>query len=128
MDIFKIVGIGIIGTVIANLLRWEKSELWVFAVMSTGIIILICVMNALTEVVGTFTALIEKTGVNSNLFAELMKIIGIGYLTEYSASICEDTGCGSIAKKIQLAGKISIFILALPILSSIIDIIAKLVG
>lgn len=43
------------------------------------------------------------------MFSLVLKIIGIGYLTEYSSSLATDAGCASIAQKLQFGGKIVIF-------------------
>ncbi|MEG1613299.1 MAG: SpoIIIAC/SpoIIIAD family protein [Clostridia bacterium] len=127
MEIFKIIGIGILGAVIAGLLKTAKPEFAIFATLATGIIILIMLINSFNQVIGAFYQIVDKSGISDKLFQGILKIIGIGYLTEYSASICEDYGTPSIAKKLQLSGKIVIFLMALPILTSLIDVVSKLV-
>lgn len=127
MEIFKIIGIGIIGSIIVGLLKTTKPEFSIFVVLATGIIILIMLINSFNQVISAFNGIVDKSGISDELFQGILKIIGIGYLTEYSASICEDYGTPSIAKKLQLAGKIVIFLMALPILSSLIEVVSKLV-
>lgn len=127
MDIFKVIGIGIVGAVIAIMLKQTKSEFSVMAVLATGIIILILILNSLTDVIIAFNTIVEKSGISNELFSGLLKIIGIGYVTEYSASICNDMDCGSIGKKIQFAGKVSIFLMALPIVMALIDTVSKII-
>lgn len=126
MEIFKIVGVGVIGAVIAGFLKTAKSEFSVFAVLATGMIILIMLINSMADVVEAFYDIVNKSGIPDKLFEGILKIIGVGYLTEYSAGICEDYGTSGIAKKLQLAGKIVIFLMALPILTNLIDVVGKL--
>lgn len=125
--IFKIIGIGIIGTVIVGLLKGLKSELSVYVSVATCVIILINVLSGLTSVVETFNGIINKTGLDSGLFSGVLKIIGVGYITEYSAELCRDSGGESIASKITLGGKIAIFLLALPILNKLVEIVVALI-
>ncbi len=126
MEIFKVIGVGIIGAIIAGLLKKENSELSILVVMSTGIIILIVILNSLTEVIDAFFEIADKSGLGTGLFSGMLKIIGIGYLTEFSANLCDDYGYLSIGKKIQLGGKITIFLMALPIIGSLVEIIGNL--
>lgn len=126
MEIFRIVGVGIIGAIIAGFLKTAKSEFSVFAVMATGIIILIMLINGMSEVVGAFYNIVQKSGIPDGLFSGILKIVGVGYLTEYSAGICDDYGTPSIGKKLQLAGKIVIFLMALPILTGLLDVVGRL--
>ena len=69
----------------------------------------------------------DKTGVDNALFALLIKIIGVGYLTEYSVSLCNDFDCASIGKKLAFAGKIVIFLMALPVVKTLIDLVIGMI-
>ena len=60
------------------------------------------------------------------MFGLVIKIIGVGYLVEFGASICSDSGNSSIAEKIILGGKIIIFTMAIPIITSLFEIIMSL--
>ncbi len=127
MEIIKVIGVGIIGVVIAGLLKKDKPEFHLFIIMATGLIILFIILSSLSEVVNSFSMLVDKSGVNDALFSGVLKIIGIGYLTEYASSICTDYGSTSVANKLQLAGKITIFLMALPIINALIDVIVGIV-
>lgn len=126
MEIIKVIGVGIIGVVIAGLLKNDKPEFHLFVITATGLIILFIILSSLQEVIASFSLIVDKSGVNEALFSGVLKIIGIGYLTEYSASICTDYGATSVANKMQLAGKVTIFLMSLPIINALVDIIAGL--
>lgn len=126
MDIFKVIGIGILGAIVAMMLRSSKSEYAVMAVIATGIIILIIAVSALSDVIVAFEEIADKTNLSAPLFAVLLKIIGIGYLTEYATSLCNDMDCSSIGKKISFAGKVTIFLMAMPIVTSLISTVTSL--
>lgn len=126
MEIVKVIGVGIIGVVLAGLLKNDKPEFHLFVITATGLIILFIILSSLADVIASFSLLVDKSGVNEALFSGVLKIIGIGYLTEYSASICIDYGASSVANKMQLAGKVTIFLMSLPIINALVDIIAGL--
>lgn len=128
MDIIKVIGIGLVGAIAALLLRHARSEYAPLAVIAAGIVILIITLSALSDVIVAFEEIVDKTGLNRALFSSLLKIIGIGYLTEYSVSLCNDLDCASIGKKISLAGKITIFLTAMPIVTSLIKAISALIS
>ena len=59
----------------------------------------------------------------SNVYVEtLLKIIGIAYIAEFGAQITKDAGQGAIASKIELAGKILILVMAIPILTVVLKL------
>ena len=126
MEIIKIAGIVIIGVVISSLLKRDNPEFSLIITVATGMILLVLILSSMTKVVTAFDYLIEKTGLDVSLFGGVLKIIGIGYLTEYSSTICVDYGSSSVANKIQLGGKITIFIMSLPIIKALVLAVSAL--
>ncbi|MDR0697023.1 MAG: stage III sporulation AC/AD family protein [Christensenellaceae bacterium] len=123
--IIKVVIIGIIGTIVVGMLKQLKPELSILATIATGIAILVMVINELSIIHESFLKFSEKT-TGSIIFPALMKVIGIGYLTEYASSICDDYGSNSLSKKVQFAGKVGILIIALPNVIAIMDAIGAI--
>ena len=126
--IFKIISIALIGVVVVLLLRTAKPEFALFATIATGVVIVIILLSTLQNVILSFDEIVKKSGVDDGIFTAVLKIIGIGYLTEYSASIANDAGCGSIASKLQFGGKLTIFAMSISIVSTLIDVIKNLVN
>lgn len=126
--IFKIISIALIGVVVVLLLRTAKPEFAVFATIATGVVIVIILLSTLQNVILSFDEIVKKSGVDDGIFTAVLKIIGIGYLTEYSASIANDAGCGSIASKLQFGGKLTIFAMSISIVSTLIDVVKDLVN
>ena len=73
-----------------------------------------------------FNNIFNISGINGSLYSIIFKIIAIGYLAEFTAGICNDTGNSSLGDKVLLGGKIIILVMALPIVNGILDIIMEL--
>jgi len=56
----------------------------------------------------------------------LLKITGIAILTEFSVSICNDFGETSIGNKIDLGGKVIIISLSIPIITSLLGTVIRI--
>lgn len=126
MQIMKVVGVGLVAALVAGMLRQEKSELYIVSVIAGSGLILVIVLSSLTEVITQFGILVGKSGIDESLFAGVLKIIGVGYVTEYAAALCTDFGVNSIANKMQLAGKVAIFFMTMPILSNLVNVISSM--
>ena len=126
MLVIKIIIIALIGAISAILLKQIKPEISILVIVATGILIILQVLDSASIIISTFENLSEITGINSELFKIILKIIGIGYLIEFSSSICTDSGLTSIATKIQFAGKVIILCISLPIINSLIEIITSI--
>ena len=120
MEIFKIIGVGFVTCITAVLLKTTKPELS-FAVTVTGIIvILLFIVDMLEDTLAIFSTITEMTGIENGLLKTLLKIVGVGYITEFGAGILSDFGVGSVADKVALGGKIAIVMLSLPVIESLL--------
>lgn len=128
MEIMKIIGVAFITAITAILLRSTKPELS-FAVTITGIIvILLFIVDAMKGVLSVFSSIAQLTGVENGLLKILLKIVGVGYITEFGAGVLNDFGSSSIADKVSLAGKLAILMLSLPILESLLRLVQGFLG
>ena len=126
MILIKLVSIALLGGVVVSLVRTAKPEFAVFAVIATGVIMVITMISSLQDVILAFDKLVEKSGIDDAVFSAVLKIIGIGYITEYAASIATDAGCGSIAQKLQFGGKIVIFLMSISVVTALVDVVSGL--
>ena len=126
MEILQIVGLCIVATVIIVLLKAQRPEIAIQISIVTGIIIFILVSGKLSGVIGVLGSYTSKINLDSGYLAILLKIIGIAYITEFGAEICKDAGESSIASKIELAGKVVIVVLSVPIITSLLDLIVRI--
>lgn len=125
MELIKIIGVAFVSAIVSILLKSTKPELS-FAVAVTGaILILLFLVDLLQGAVNIFVKIASVSGVNNGLIKILIKIVGVGYLTEFSAGVLTDFGYGSLADKVVLGGKLMILILALPIIESLLGLIVK---
>jgi stage III sporulation protein AD len=123
MELIKIVGVGIATTICYVLVKQVKSEFAIFVALSGSIIMLVMIVGQVSGVVEYFNEIMQKTGINTTVYYTILKIIGVGYLTEFASNLCSDAGTSGIGNKIMLGGKIIILCLSLPIITALIDII-----
>ena len=121
--ILRIVAIGLITCVATMIVRPVRSDYAVLIAIVGGLIVLGMLVGYLTNVFESLKAIISSTGLSSGLYKLLIKIIAIGYLVEFTAGLCADTGNGSLGDKVLLGGKIIIMVMALPIVTNILTII-----
>lgn len=126
MGILEIVALGIIATITVVLLKETKPEIAALVGLGAGIIIIITVLDSLFEIIYAFYNIAEQTGIDKGIFSSVLKIIGIGYISEFSSNICADAGVKNIGDKISFASKVIIMLLALPIMQSLIKIITEI--
>ncbi|MFB9761897.1 MULTISPECIES: stage III sporulation protein AD [Bacillaceae] len=119
----QIVGLGLIATFLAALLNQHKSSLTTLFVVFVGSVMFLILIDQIQVVLHMIEKIASQAKV-SNVYVEtLLKIIGIAYIAEFGAQVTKDAGQGAIAAKIELAGKILILVMAIPILTVVIETI-----
>ncbi len=126
MEIMQIVGIGLIATILIVIIKDTKPEFTVLISIVTGVIIFSMLLSKLSYVITAISTLSSKVDVNITYFNTILRIIGMAYIVEFAAQISRDAGQESIAMKIELAGKVMIMVLAIPILMALMDLILKI--
>ncbi|AEY66430.1 stage III sporulation protein AD [Clostridium sp. BNL1100] len=126
MDILQIVCIGIVAVALSSVIKVQKPELALQVSIITGILIFMLVAVKLSAVIDFIKTFSQKADIDSTYIAILLKIVGIAYIAEFGAEVCKDAGESSIASKIELAGKVTIVVLAVPIITSLLDLVVKL--
>ena len=126
MEIIKIVGIGFIALFMIIILKQYKPEYAIYVSIIAGIIIIILVMDKLTNIIHLLTSLQNKGSINNQFILILLKITGIAFLTEYSSSICKDEGETAVATKIDIGGKIIIIAISIPIIQALLELLLRI--
>ena len=124
--LYKVIGIALITCVACIVVKPVRADFAIFISVVGGIIVLFYVISYLSGVFDIFGSIFKLSGTNISIYSIIFKIIGIGYLTEFTASICHDTGNASLGDKVLLGGKIIILVIALPIVRSILEIVMEL--
>ena len=126
MEIMNIVGFALVVAVFAVLLRDGRPEMALLLALGFGVIVFILVLGKMGSIIDLFRDLTRRAQVDELYLITLLKIVGIAYIAEFGAQICRDAGEGSIAGKIEMAGKIIILLLALPIFTAVMEVVVRL--
>ncbi len=126
MEIFKIVGLGLIAAILSVVLRSEKPEISLQISIVTGLVIFLFIATKLSYVLDILNMVAQKIDVDLIYITTIFRIVGIAYISEFGAQICRDAGEAAIASKIEFAGKVLIMVLAVPILVALLNLLVKL--
>lgn len=126
MEIIKIIGIGFLTLIITIILKECKKEYAIYAVLIGGAIIVFYSMDTIKSIIDFIQELSNNSNYNNAFISLLLKITGISILTEYAVSICKDVGENSIANKIDFGGKVIMISLSIPVISTTLETLTKL--
>ena len=125
MEIIKIIGIGLTALIVIIVLKQYKPEFAIYVSIVAGILILGLSLSSFSGIINLLKDISSRSNINSKFLGIILKITGIAILTEFAVSICQDTGEKAIANKIDIGGKVIIMTISLPIISSLLEAILK---
>ncbi|MFE0302279.1 stage III sporulation protein AD [Bacillus altitudinis] len=127
IEIIQIVGLGLIATFLALIVKEQKPNFAFMLVVFTGCVIFLYLIDQIYAIISMIEKIAASAGVNMKYVETILKIIGIAYIAEFGAQLTKDAGQGAIASKIELGGKILILVMAVPILTVIIETILGMI-
>ena len=126
MMIVPLAGIGLVAVSLLVLLRNQRPEMAVLFGTAVSVSIFLFLIGPLTEVIALLQELAVRAQVNLNYVVIVLKIIAVAYIAEFGAQIARDAGEGAVAEKFELAGKVLILVMAVPIVTGIVDLVLKM--
>ncbi|HET7615568.1 MAG TPA: stage III sporulation protein AD [Bacillales bacterium] len=126
MEIVQIVGLGLIATFLVLVLKEQKPAFAFLLVVFVGVTIFLFLIGQIQKIIAMLQQLAVNADLNMIYVKTILKIIGIAYIAEFGAQITRDAGQGAIASKIELAGKVLILLMAIPIITAIIQTVIGL--
>ncbi|WP_258359241.1 stage III sporulation protein AD [Moorella sulfitireducens] len=127
MEIFQIVGLALTATlVIVMVRRVQGADTALFISLVAGAIIFLLLLDRIGTVVKILADISTRAGINQFYLDTILKIIGIAYVAEFGSQVCRDAGENAIAGKVELAAKVLIMVLAIPIIVAILESIIRL--
>lgn len=126
MDFSKVVIIAIFAVITISLIKQIKSEFAIALSVGVSVVLMLMLFDELFNVVQTFYNLSDKAQIDSGIFSIVIKVVGIGYLAEFTNNVCVDANCKSVGDKVILASKIAILLCALPIVENLFELLFSL--
>lgn len=128
LDTYKVCGVALACSVAAFFLRGIKKEYEVPLTLA-GCCLLIGAAASIAEPIMEYIReLAAMSPVTEDAFATLLRALGIAVLTRVAAGICRDLGTPSVASSIELAARLEIMLLCLPLVSAVTDGIKALLA
>jgi stage III sporulation protein AD len=123
MEVIKILGLAVVAVVLCVILRQHKPEYAMFISIVATIFLMIFSLGLIDQMINSISTILKISNINEQYFNILLKVIAVSYLTQFTVDICKDAQETAIASKVELAGKITILIMALPIYLGVFKVI-----
>jgi len=115
--------LGVVTVLLALQFRNQKPEYEMLICLCGGLLIMGFAISKLGGIMRNIRQMQSYVGLDESYYRILIKIIGITYLSEFASDICKDTGHASVGTFVELAGKLSIMAISMPVILALLDTI-----
>ena len=125
--LFSIVGLALIAVSICLIFKKTNPEFSMLVSLIAGIIIFAIIIGKIYPIFYVINKWTSDFNLNNIYILTIIKTLGICYLTQLSSETCRDSRYSAIAIKIELTGKITIILMALPMFLDLMQIIQRMI-
>ena len=126
IDIIAVALLGMMTAVICVILKQYKPEFSAALAIGFSVILMLYLLSRITPIVKALETLATQSGIPTKFFSAVTKALGISILVGLACDSCTDVGQNSLASNIELAGKIAIVLLCIPLIGEIVEVVKKL--
>ncbi|MBO5228567.1 MAG: stage III sporulation protein AD [Lachnospiraceae bacterium] len=118
--------LAIVAVLVAVWLKGVKPEYGFYVTLVAGIIIIFYGIQKLSDVIETINVIQSYIPIDTVYMSTLIKMMGITYLTEFSASICKDAGYQAVSGQIEVFGKLTILAVSMPVITALLETVRSM--
>ena len=127
INLIPICGICVIASVLCTLFGNLGKEYSVYIKLAAAITVLSVIVLYISPITETIYVLYEKSGADEEYLTTLFKALGICYISQFASDICKDCGETTLAVQAEIAGKIALMLLALPLFNTLSEFVTELI-
>lgn len=126
--IYKSMGIAMVAVVLCLFVGKQNKDIAVLISIAACCIILFYAANYLEAVLAFVSDLTLVANLEESFLQILLKSVGIGLIAEITSLLCADAGNAALGKTVQIMAVCGILWTALPLFTSLIDLMSNIIG
>ncbi|MCD8108103.1 MAG: stage III sporulation AC/AD family protein [Oscillospiraceae bacterium] len=126
MDILAIAALCIVTAIIAKTIQPTNQDIAIVITIAGVAAVAFSIIGTISDVLYEVESLASISEVNSSYISIVFRVLGICYVCEISSSCCRDCGESALASVIDIAGRIAVSVICLPLVKSFIEAVESI--
>lgn len=127
MDFFlKVTAIILMTSVLSLVLTKQSADISLTLIVTVCCVVITAALSYIQPIWNFLLKLVEIGGIRSELLEILLKVVGIGMISQITELVCADSGNKSLGKSLQILTSALILCLSIPILDEMVSLIESL--
>ena len=127
MGIFHFVIIAVAVSMATLILKQFRPELGLVLVVVASVALMMTLLSRMAVVIALVEEVAQRADIGSLHLNTIFRIMGVAFVAEFGAMLCKDAGENTLSAKIELAGKLIILGLSVPLVLVILETLLRLI-
>ena len=123
MNIFAMCAASLVTVILVLTISGTRPEIGIIITICGGVLIMLSALPHVAETISVIKSIASLGGIDMQYIAAALKCSGVGMAVTICSSVCRDGGQTGLATKLEIAGRIMILSVALPIISGLFNAI-----
>lgn len=123
---FRLFVLALITAVLVLTVQKQTPELGLLLSLAACVLAVLLIFAWLSPVLALIRRLGGASGLDESLTEPLLKVLGIGLLTQVTSAVCSDAGQSAMARLLELGGGLLCLCLSLPLLNAVLTLFEEL--
>ena len=124
----SLAALAVVIALLTVVVRQYKAEYGMAVGVAGGILLLLLIIAQMSGMFDSISGMIDRVGIRQEWLTLLLKALGICYVTQFASDCCRDAGETALASKAELAGRVAVVLLALPMLTQLLESIVDMLS
>lgn len=126
MNLFAIAIVILCTVILGAVLKKTNPEHKIVLTLAAAAVVLMVVLDAMVPFIQTLQSFLDQTELQTEYLSIMVKATGIAILGQITSGICKDAGEQALEHVIEIASKLAMLLLALPIISQLFAFIKEI--
>ena len=122
------VGLLLCTALLTTVLRTQRPEWAMGLSLLAGALVAVALLKELAPLVTTLRGMLTVGGLSENALAVVLRAAGICFVTQLAADACRDAGEGALAARAEMAGRVVLLLLTVPLFEQVLTLILSVAG
>lgn len=128
MSIGAMIVMAIAAAALSLIVRQYRPEFSIMIALAVTAVIFISMMEKIEYIFDNLKSLFNGLGYMGEFASIILKGLGICILVQMASDTCKDAGESSIASKLEIAGKITVLFVSMPLIFKVLETATDLIS
>ncbi len=126
MDILAIAALCIVTAIIAKTIQPTNQDIAIVITIAGVAAVALSIIGTISDVLYEVKNLTGISDVSGSYISIVFRVLGICYVCEISSSCCRDCGESALASVIDIAGRVAVSVICMPLIKSFIETVESI--